>query len=60
MGCHIIKKYVNKPKNASGHCKGNNWRKGKQGKENLVVIKSGDWNFLNAEYKYSYAVFYVY
>lgn len=39
MGCHIIKKYVNKPKNASGHCKGNNWRKGKQGKENLVAIK---------------------
>ena len=25
------KKYVNKPKNASGHCKGNDWRKGKQG-----------------------------
>lgn len=60
MGCHIIKMYVNKPKNALGQCKGNNWRKGKQGKENLVVIKSGDWNFLNAEYKYSYAVFYVY
>lgn len=40
MGCHIIKMYVNKPKNALGQCKGNNWRKGKQGKENFVVIKS--------------------
>ena len=29
--------YVNKPKNASGHCKGNNWRKGKQGKDNKDV-----------------------
>lgn len=36
----INKKYVNKPKNAFGHCKGNNWRKRKQGKENFVVIKS--------------------
>ena len=34
------KKYVNKPKKALGHCKGNDQRKGKQGKENLVVIKS--------------------
>lgn len=40
MGCHIIKKYVNKSKNALGHCKGNDWRRGKQGKENFVVIKS--------------------
>ena len=40
MGCYIIKKYVNKPKNALGHCKGNDWRRGKQGKENFVVIKS--------------------
>lgn len=37
MGCHIIKMYVNKPKNASGYCKGNDWRKGKQGKENKDV-----------------------
>ena len=36
----INKKYVNKPKNASGHCKGNDWRKGMQGKEIFVVIKS--------------------
>lgn len=40
MGCYIIKKYVNKLKNASGHCKGNDRRKRKQGKENFVVIKS--------------------
>ena len=40
MDCHIIKMYVNKSKNALGQCKGNNWRKGMQGKENFVVIKS--------------------
>ncbi len=39
MDCHIIKKYVNKPKNASGHCKGNDWRKRKQGKENFRKVK---------------------
>lgn len=39
-GLSYNKKYVNKPKNASGHCKGNDWRKGMQGKENFVVIKS--------------------
>ena len=39
MDCHIIKKYVNKPKNASGHCKGNDWRKRKQGKEKFRKVK---------------------
>lgn len=29
--------YVNKPKNALGYCKGNDWRKGKQGKDNKDV-----------------------
>ena len=36
--CNI--KVCKQAKERVGHCKGNDWRKGKQGKENLVVIKS--------------------